>query len=63
MCQVYLASVSPECCWCGGGYLAGPGNHLSHNKDCPAVIGDEIKKREVLERRRKAEQETRGEYD
>jgi len=34
MCQMYLASVSPECSRCGGGYCAGLGNYIPHEPWC-----------------------------
>ncbi len=57
MCQAHLASVSSECFWCGGGYLAGLDNYISHDKDCPAITGNEAMKQEIIENRRKTERE------
>lgn len=53
MCQAWLASVSPECFWCGGGYTAGLDNYIPHDKDCPAITGNKAGEQEILEQRRK----------
>ena len=62
MCQKHLASVSQECFWCGGGYIAGLGNYIPHDNNCPTLTGDENKKEQILEERSKVERE-RNEID
>ena len=39
MCQAYLEMVSPACSACGGGYLAGLDNWISHAPDCEKMKG------------------------
>ncbi len=53
MCQAWLASVSPECSRCGGGYIAGLDNYIPHKPWCNDDKEVEKRHKEAEERRRK----------
>ena len=55
MCQAFLASVSPECNRCGGGYSAGLDNYISHKPWCHD--DKEVRKHKKEEEQRRKDQE------